>query len=164
MTLDAYIARKDGSVDFLSTPDASSMAAFFKTIDTAVMGRKTLDAAMAMTGGKYYGHGLATYVLSRSVSPGERNGVTFTHQSPEELIGALRARPGKDIFLMGGGETAREFLRADLVDEIGLGLVPVLLGEGLPIFPAGFPQRDFELIENKTCSNGMISLKYRRNR
>ena len=63
---------------------------------------------------------------------------------------------------MGGGEIARDFLKADLVDELHLGVVPVLLGEGLPLFPSGFPQRNFELIENKTFSRGLISIKYRR--
>ena len=63
---------------------------------------------------------------------------------------------------MGGGELAREFLKADLVDEIHLGIVPVLLGEGIPLFPRGFPQRDFSLVENKTYSKGLIALKYKR--
>ena len=63
---------------------------------------------------------------------------------------------------MGGGELARDFLKADLVDELYLGVVPVLLGEGIPLFPSGFPQRDFSLVENKTFSQGMIALKYKR--
>jgi len=63
---------------------------------------------------------------------------------------------------MGGGELARDFLKADLVDELYLGIVPVLLGEGLPLFPSGFQQRDFALVENKTFSKGLISLKYKR--
>jgi dihydrofolate reductase len=63
---------------------------------------------------------------------------------------------------MGGGELAREFLKADLVDEIYLGVVPVLLGEGLPLFPSGFPQRNFALLENKSFSKGLITLKYKR--
>jgi dihydrofolate reductase len=64
--------------------------------------------------------------------------------------------------MMGGGELVREFLKADLIDELHLGVVPVLLGEGIPLFPEGFPQRGFALIENKTFSKGLISLKYRR--
>jgi len=63
---------------------------------------------------------------------------------------------------MGGGELAREFLKADLVDEVYLGVVPVLLGEGLPLFPSGFPQRNFELLENKSFSKGLIAVKYKR--
>jgi dihydrofolate reductase len=65
---------------------------------------------------------------------------------------------------MGGGELAREFLKADLVDELYLGVVPVLLGEGIPLFPTGFPQRNFSLVENKTHSKGLIALKYQRTR
>jgi dihydrofolate reductase len=76
----------------------------------------------------------------------------------------VRERPGKDIWLMGGGELARAFLNADLVDRLHLGVVPVLLGAGIPLFPSGFPQRDFRLIENKTFSKGLISLMYERSR
>jgi dihydrofolate reductase len=101
-------------------------------------------------------------VFSRSLQPGERNGAKIVNQSPGELIEQIRKSPGKDIWLMGGGELAREFLIADLVDELYLGVVPVLLGEGLPLFPGGFPQRDFALVENKTFSKGLISLKYER--
>jgi dihydrofolate reductase len=63
---------------------------------------------------------------------------------------------------MGGGELARDFLKADLVDEIYLGVVPALLGEGIPLFPPGFPQREFSLTENKTYSQGLIALRYAR--
>ncbi len=65
---------------------------------------------------------------------------------------------------MGGGELAREFLKADLVDELYLGIVPVLLGEGLPLFPGGFPQRDFVLAGNQTFSKGLVTLTYKRRR
>jgi len=63
---------------------------------------------------------------------------------------------------MGGGELARDFLKADLVDELNLGIVPILLGEGIPLFPGGFPQRNFSLVENKTYSGGMIAIQYKR--
>jgi dihydrofolate reductase len=65
---------------------------------------------------------------------------------------------------MGGGELARSFLQADLIDELFLDVVPILLGAGLPLFPAGFPRRDFSLVENKTYSKSQISLTYRRAR
>jgi len=58
----------------------------------------------------------------------------------------------------------RGFLKADVVDELYLGIVPVLLGEGIPLFPSGFPQREFKLVENKTYSKGLITLKYKRER
>jgi len=163
ISLDGYIARTDGAVDFLFMPKDYSMAPFFSTIDTCIMGRKTLDAALKMGGGPMTG-GTATYVFSHSKPPGERDGLTFVNESPAAFVRRLRKRPGKskDIWLMGGGELAREFLKADLVDELYIGVVPVLLGEGIPLFPSGFPQRNFALVENKTYSKGMIALKYKR--
>jgi dihydrofolate reductase len=161
ISLDGYIARKNGAVDFLFMPRDYSMAPFFKTVDTAIMGRKTYDAAVAMGGGSF-GKSMNSYVFSHSLPAGECNGVTITSQTPASLIAEIRTRKGKNIWLMGGGELAREFLKADLVDELYLGVVPVLLGEGIPLFPGGFPQRDFRLIENKTYSQGLIALKYER--
>ena len=136
------------------------MAPFFKTIDVAIMGRKTYDIAKVMGGG--FGGRMISYVMSRTLPPGKREGVTFTQESPGQLVARLRKASGKDIWMMGGGELARDFLREDVIDELYLGVVPVLIGEGLPLFPAGFPQRDFELLENKTYSKGLIALKYAR--
>ena len=163
ISLDGYIARPDGSVDFLFMPKDYSMAPFFATIDTAIMGRKTLEDGLKMTGGDSIpSYGLTSYVMSRSQPAGRRHGAIFTQQDPATLISELRKHPGKDIWLMGGGELARAFLKTDLVDELYLGIVPTLIGEGLPLFPAGFPQREFALLENKTYSKGMISLRYER--
>jgi dihydrofolate reductase len=162
ISVDGYIARPNGDVDFLFMPKDYSMAGFFATVDTAIMGRKTLEVGLKLGGGKLPNYGMATYVYSRSQPAGERDGLIFTHESPEKLIEKLRRKPGKTIWLMGGGELAREFLRFDLVDEIHLGIVPVLLGEGIPAFPVGFPQRDFKLIENETFSRGLIVVKYAR--
>jgi len=161
ISIDGYIARLDGTFDFLFMPRDFSMAEFFASIDTGIMGRKTYDVAKAQGGGSF-GPKIKTYVLSRTLPPGEREGMNFVNGSPQALVEEIRQRKGKDIWLMGGGEIARDFLKADLVDELHLGVVPVLLGEGLPLFPSGFPQRNFELIENKTFSRGLISLKYKR--
>jgi len=161
ISLDGYIARPDGAVDFLFMPKDYSMASFFKTIDVAIMGRKTLDAAIKL-GAKFGGSSTPTYVFSRTLPAGKRDGLTFTRETSASLVRRLRKSPGKDIWHMGGGELARDFLKADLVDEIYLGVVPVLLGEGIPLFPPGFPQRQFSLIENKTYSKGLIGLKYKR--
>lgn len=160
ISLDGYIARPDGSVDFLFMPRDYSMADFFATIDVAILGRKTYDVAQAMGGG--FGGNVKYYVMSRKLPAGERQGLIFTRESPAALVEKIRRQKGKDIWLMGGGELARDFLKADLVDELYLGILPMLLGEGIPLFPPGFPQRDFALVENKTYSRGMIALKYRR--
>jgi dihydrofolate reductase len=116
---------------------------FLQRLNTAVMGRKTVDAAK----GASFGGSIKTYVFSRSRPSGEREGVTFVNESPESLVGELRKRTGKNIWMMGGGELGREFLKADLVDEIYLGIVPTLLGEGIPLFPSGFPQEIFRSLK-----------------
>ena len=161
ISLDGYIARLDGSVDFLFMPKDYSMAEFFARIDTAIMGRKTLDEAIKMGGSDSFGP-MTSYVFSRSRPPGKRKDLIFVNESPKEFVGRLRKQGGKDIWLMGGGDLARSFLQADRVDEWYLGIVPVLLGEGSPLFPSGFPQREFVLVENKTYSKGLIALKYKR--
>src|SRR5215475_6239349 len=164
ISLDGYIARPDGAVDFLFMPKDYSMADFFASIDTAIMGRKTYDVSKSMGGGGGFGGNLKSYVFSRTLPPGEREGLTFVNESPAALVERLRKQKGKHIWLMGGGELGRDFLKADLVDELYIGVVPTLIGEGIPLFPSGFPQREFSLLENKTFSKGMISLLYERTR
>jgi len=166
ITLDGYIARRDDSLDYLEMTKEGSrdLAAVFNSADTIVMGRKTYDVSLKLMGGSYQAPGpkTETFVFSRKHPSGEHGGVIFTRQSPTAWLKRLRARRGKHILHMGGGELAREFLKADLIDELFLGVVPILLGDGLPLFPAGFPQRDFSLVENKTYSKNQIALTYRR--
>jgi dihydrofolate reductase len=164
ISLDGYIARPDGSVDFLFMPKDYSMGPFFKTIDVALMGRKTYDAVLRLGGGKYDSQGMASYVFSHVLPPGEHDGVIFTNDSRKNIVETLRKSKGKHIWLMGGGELVRDFLKDDLVDELYIGIVPILIGEGLPLFPSGFPQREYSLLENKTFSRGLIALKYARSR
>ena len=161
ISLDGYIARPDGAVDFLFMPKDYSLAPFFSTIDTAVAGRKTFDVALKMGGGSFVSP-MPTYILSRSQPPGKRSGVEFVNEEPGSLIARLRKSRGKNIWMMGGGELARDFLKVDLIDALYLGIVPTVLGEGIPLFPTGFPQRDFKLVENQSYSKGLIALSYKR--
>ena len=160
ISLDGYIARPDGAVDFLFMPKDYSMGPFFKVVDTALMGRKTYEVALKMGGN--FGGTMKSYVFSRTLPPGEHDGVILTRGSPATVVANLRRRQGKHIWLMGGGELARDFLKADLVDELYLGVVPTLIGRGIPLFPPGFPQRDFALVKNESFSRGLIALTYRR--
>lgn len=162
ISLDGYIARLDGAVDFLFMPKDYSMAAFFKRVDTAVMGRKSYEMGLKLGGGKISSFGIKSYVFSRTLGEVAHGDFAIVKESPKPFIEALRKKKGKDVWLMGGGELTRAFLQDDLVDELYLGVVPVLIGEGIPAFPSGFPQRDFALAENKTYSKGMIALRYER--
>lgn len=162
-SLDGYIARRDGSLDFLHLrPSNYTMGPFFKTIDLGLMGRKTYEAGVCMSGGKFESYGLRCYIFSRSLPEGERDGAVFVREEPKRLVEELRKKKGKHIWLIGGGELMREFLKEDLVDELYMAIVPVLVGEGIPLFAAGFPQREFTLTESKTYSGGLIALKYER--
>jgi len=125
------------------------------------MGRKTYEVGVRMSGGKFKSHGLRCYIFSRSLPEGERDGAIFVRGEPKRFVKELRKKEGKGIWLAGGGELAREFLKEDLVDELYLGIVPVLVGEGIPLFAPGFPQREFTT-ESKTYSGGLIALKYER--
>lgn len=171
MTIDGYIARPDHSVDFLTgDPEAekeamAAMAEFWKTIDTAIMGRKTAAATAAVRKQAEEMpefRGVQNYVFSRRWKPGPRKGFTVVNESPAAFLKKLRRKPGKHIFLMGGGELARSFLKEDLVDELYLGVVPILLGAGRPGFPPDFPQRNFRLAECKQYSGGSVALRYER--
>jgi dihydrofolate reductase len=133
----------------MSQGSTKAMEEFFSTIDTVIMGRKTAPASGSFL--------VSRYKCRRTSSPARNrpaSGLTFVNESPAALIEQLRRQPGKNIFLMGGGELARDFLKADLVDELSLSLIPVLLGASIPLFPGEFPQRDFTLVESKTVPPG----------
>jgi dihydrofolate reductase len=92
ISLDGYIARLNGAVDFLFMPKGYSMADFFATVDTAIMGRKTLDdGLLKMSGGTLPKTTMRMYVFSNSKPPGERDGVIFVNESPEAFIRKLRS-------------------------------------------------------------------------
>lgn len=162
MTLDGYIARPDGAIDFLTVDEAgeSVMQEFFSNIDVTIMGRKTAAAAK-LQGGIPETPGVKNYVFSRRWKAGQREGYEVVNSPLAPFVQKLKRRPGKNIYLT-GGELARSFLKEDLVDELFIGLGPVLLGAGIPGFPPGFPQRNFTLTKCESYSNGSIELRYER--
>jgi dihydrofolate reductase len=163
ISLDGYVARLDGAVDYLFMPKDYSMGPFFATVDAAVMGRKTYEAGLKMGGeAMLKSGGMEYYVFSKTLAPGARNYVTFVNEPIPEFVEKLRAKPGKNIWHMGGGELTRAFLQADSIDELYLGIVPKLIGEGLPMFPPSYPERHFALKESKTYEGGLLTLTYER--
>jgi dihydrofolate reductase len=166
ISLDGYIARSDGGIDFLSHPKGYSMSELFSTVDVIVFGRKTYEEAVKRGGGSYKSPvNMPTYVFSKSKASVESSGVIFIDQTPAGFVDTMRSERsnGKNIFVMGGGELARSFLRDDVVDELHIGVCPVLLGEGIPFFPSGFSQRDFELVDSKSYQpDGFLELRYSR--
>ena len=166
ISLDGYIARRNGAMDFLTIDQEGEalMTDFFSKIDTTIMGRKTAAATAEMrkSGEIPETPGMANYVFSRRWKPGKRDGFEVVSGSLTAFVRKLKRRPGKDIYLGGGGELARSFLEEDLVDELYIGVAPTLLGDGIPGFPGKFPQRDFRLTECKSYANGSVGLRYER--
>lgn len=164
VSLDGYIARPDGAADWITMDPELDLKAYAKAFDVIVAGRKTLPPPET-SGKTKSGTGMgnvACYVFSRTVPPGKRGGMEYVNQPPSEFIHQLKARPGKDIWLFGGGELTREFLKEDLIDRMDLGIMPVLLGEGIPLFPHGFPQRDFSLAKFQAFKSGVVMASYAR--
>ncbi len=137
-SLDNFIAREDGSYDWILWGDeaAELMKDMWSRFDTIVMGRKTYDV-MVQSAPKSkskkaknpYGD-MSSYVFSRNLEPGVRDGVEFVRDEPGKFIKKLKKQKGKDICIMGGGELGRALLEAGVIDEIGFNIHPVLLGSG----------------------------------
>jgi dihydrofolate reductase len=168
ISLDGYIARRNGAMDFLvlDKEGEALMADFFAKIDTTIMGRKTAVGMLKMrkSGEMPETPGITNYVFSRRWKPGKREEFEVVSGSLTALVRKLKRRPGKDIYLGGGGELCRSFLQEDLIDELYIGVGPILLGDGIPGFPGKFPQREFRLTECKSYSNGSVGLRYERMR
>ena len=134
-SLDNFIARKDDSVDWLLwTKEVSEiMRTYWKTIDTVLMGRRTYEVASNGSKGGGYS-GVKTYVFSRTIKKRSSKKITFVAEDAAEYIKRLKEEKGKDICVLGGGVLAKSLFEADLIDEIGFNIHPVLLGSGIPIF------------------------------
>ena len=160
-SLDNFIARKDDAVDWLlwTKEVAEIMENFWKTIDTVVMGRKTWEVAARMGTGAY--PGVKNYVFSRTIKESPDSAITFVSEDAATFVRKLKNEEGKDICVMGGGVLAKSLFEADLIDEIGVNIHPVLLGSGIPLFYEMPRQIDLELIKNQQLSTGCVVLTYR---
>src|SRR4030095_16447346 len=135
-SLDNFFARKDDSVDWLmwNNEVTKLMTAFWKTIDTVIMGRRTYEVAVRMGGGPEH-KGVKSYVFSRTLKevPGKK--FELISGDAVEFVRQLKQQPGKDICVMGGGLLAKSLFEAALIDEIGFNILPVLLRSGILLFP-----------------------------
>jgi dihydrofolate reductase len=160
-SLDNFIARKDHSTDWLSWNEevASVTKGFWKTVDTVVMGRKTYEVALRHGMSSY--PGVKNYVFSRTLKEGHDEKVEIIREDAAEFVRRLKRRKGRGICVMGGGELAHSLFEAGLIDEIGLNIHPVLLGQGIPLFHEMRRQIDLELLECRTLKNGCVLVTYR---
>lgn len=162
ISLDNFIAREDGAVDWLvwSKEVNQIMKDMWKSIDTMVMGRKTYEVAQRMGGGGDQA-GVKTYVFSRTIKKPNSRNLTFIDDDAAAFVRQLKEEAeGKDICVMGGGVLAKSLFEADLIDEIGFNIQPVLLGSGIPLFYEMSRQIDLELKECRQLSKGCVYVTY----
>src|SRR5687767_4240530 len=129
-SLDNFFARKDDAVDWLlwSKEVNSIMQSYWKTIDTVLMGRRTYEVA-SQSGGY---PGVKTYVFSRTMKKSPSKKVELVSRDAADFVRKLKTQKGKGICVMGGGLLAKSLFEADLIDEVGINVHPVLLGSGIP--------------------------------
>ena len=159
MSLDGYIAGLNGEYDWIIMDPAIDFAALFAEFDTLVMGRRTFEVVRAQ-GPDGPESGMKVVVVSRTLRPEDYPDVKIVSDAVPEAIAALKAEPGKDIWLFGGGELFRSLLDAHLVDSIEVGVMPILLSEGIPLLLAGQASPALRLDSSKTLPSGILMLSY----
>jgi dihydrofolate reductase len=164
-SLDGFIARKDGSFDWLlKFADQAAMdsyAEFIAGIDVIVIGRGTYETVLGFSDWPY---SLPTIVLSRSISevPAKAEGkVSISKLSPRELLAELSASGFRSAYI-DGGQVIQSFLADDLVDELIIARVPVLIGEGIPMFGQLNGDLEFEHQRTTTFPSGLVRSYYKR--
>jgi dihydrofolate reductase len=156
-SLDGYIARPDHSVDWLLDDQDYGLTEFFASVDTVLIGRKTHD--FMVKHGQPTMPGVTNYVFSRNLSPQPYKGVQWVSGDPASLVNRLKGEKGKDIWLMGGSDLAQAFFNARLVDEVSLAIMPILLGDGIPLFPT-MVKTALTLTAQKAYASGVVQLTY----
>jgi dihydrofolate reductase len=159
-SLDGFIATPNGGYDWIVMDSAIDFKALYNEFDTVVMGRKTYDLAKEQAN---HGAmpGMEIVAFSRTLAPAEYPGVRIVNDDPAAVVRELKTKPGKDIWLFGGGELFRVLLDAGLVDTVELAVMPVLLGDGIAVLPPG-AQATLELSDVKRLpASGIVVLAYR---
>lgn len=163
-TLDGFIADPNGGYDWIIMDEAIDFGAMFAEFDTFVMGRKTWDVSAAIDpatmGMADMFAGKEVLVFSRTLKSA-RPGITIVDADPAETVRALRQKPGKDIWLYGGGSMFRTLVDAGLVDTVEVALMPVLLSQGVPLLAPGARITGMTLDKCETLpKSGIVMLSY----
>jgi len=157
-SLDGYIARPGGGYDWIPEDPGMDWDAFMSRFDTVLMGRGTYEMAAAQGSGATL-PGLRTYVFSTTLEGEDHPDVTVVEDAVD-TVERLRSGAGKDIWLMGGGVLFGFLLAAGLVDGVEVGIVPILLGDGIPLLPPGDASARLELRETRTFQSGIVLLEF----
>jgi dihydrofolate reductase len=159
-SLDGYIAGPNGEFDWIVMDPDVDFAALFAQFDTLVMGRKTFLTTVQQGGGGTM-PGVDVVVFSQTLRQADYPDVSIVNTDPAERVRALKATAGKDIWLFGGGELFRTLLAAGLVDTVEPAVVPVLLGDGIPMLPSTASRTKLTLTTHRLYpKSGILLLEY----
>ena len=159
MSLDGYIAGPKGEADWITMDPDVDFRALFKQFDTILVGRKTFEPMVSA--GRTSMPGMKTMVFSRTLRQEDHPGVQIVSGNQMETVAALKASPGKDIWLFGGGALFRSLAEAKLVDTVEVSIVPILLGTGIPLAPNPANWIQLSLKHHKVYRSGVVSLEYK---
>ena len=163
---DGYIARPDGGLDWLTSRPAPKgfygMNAFMKSIDTKVLGRRTYEESLRL--GAKFDSKDRSIVFSRQAPPaGAPSGVEFVNGAIGPFVSRLRELPGKDVWLMGGGDLIASFLDEQAIDEFVITVAPVFIGDGIPLIARRHRHVLLALHSSERFEDGVVQLHYRVN-
>lgn len=158
MSLDGYIADPKGGYDWIVIDPEIDFGEMFKAYDTVLMGRKSYD--MSKGPGGYGMPGPKAYVFSKTLKQADCPDATVSND-PEKTVTTLRKMRGKDIWLFGGGELFRSLFELKLVDAVEVAVIPVLLGDGLPLLPKSTQRARLKLTKHRMLKKtGTLLLNY----
>jgi dihydrofolate reductase len=160
MSLDGFIAGPNGEYDWIVMDPDMDFAALMGRFDTFLIGRKTFEVMRQAGNAAPPARGIRNFVFSRTLRPEDCPDATLSDDA-ERVVADLRAAPGKDIALFGGGELFRSLLAAGLVDEVSVSVVPVLLGGGIPLLPPPAGRARLSLKKHRVYGKtGTVGLEY----
>jgi dihydrofolate reductase len=160
---DGYIARLDGDLEWLTSrpapKDFYGMYDFMKSVDTELIGRKTYEMSVRL--GAKFETGRRTIVFSSQTRPADvPSTVEWTNESVGHFVRQLQEQPGKDIWLMGGGELIASLLDEQAIDEFVISVVPVFIGDGIPLIARRHREVPLELQKVERFDDGLVQLHY----
>ena len=158
-SLDGYIARSDGGVEWLFDDQDYGMKEFMSTVDTVVMGRKTYEV-MEKFGPNVY-EGKRNVVFSRSRRTGPNPHVEWVSDDAATFVASLRDEKGGDIWVVGGGDLFMHLLHHEQIDDIMLAIHPIILGDGIKLFPRKAATVKLALAQVESFESGLLMVHYK---